>query len=105
VRRSLPDVAVLHIALEEGFSDDEVAVSVDDAEVLHRTDVSTRMQLGLADATDATVEPGRHVVVVTARGASQSIDVEVEDELFVGISLSRSGVIEHRTSRQPFGYV
>lgn len=98
-------MAVLHIALEEGFSDDEVAVSVDDTEVLNRADVSTRMQLGLADAVDATVEPGRHVVAVTARGASRSIDVEVEEELFVGISLSRSGAIEHRTSDRPFGYV
>lgn len=98
-------MAVLHIALEEGFSDDAVAVSVDDTEVLNRADVRTRMQLGLADTVDATVEPGRHVVMVTARGASESVDVEVEDELFVGISLSRSGVIEHRTSDRPFGYV
>ena len=99
-------MAVLHIALEEGFSDDQVAVSVDDGEVLRREGVSTRMQLGLADSADATVEPGRHVVTVSARGASQTIDVEVEDEVFLGISLSRSGdAIEHRLSGQPFGYV
>lgn len=98
-------MAVLHIALEEGFSDDEVAVSVDDEEVLHRTAVSTRMQLGLAETTDAAVEPGRHVVTVSARGATQLIDVEVESELYLGISLSRSGAIEHRVSRERFGYV
>jgi hypothetical protein len=98
-------MAVLHIALEEGFSDDEIVVAVDQAEVLHRAGVSTRMQLGLADATDATVDPGRHLVTVSARGSSRSIDIEVEDELFLGISLSRSGALEHRISREPFGYV
>ena len=99
-------MAVLHIALEEGFSDDEVTVAVDDAEVLRRAGLSTRMQLGLAEATDATVEPGRHVVSVSVRGISQAIEVEVEHELFLGISLSRSGdAIEHRVSDQPFGYV
>jgi hypothetical protein len=98
-------MAVLHIALEEGFSGDEVTVGVDGEEVLHRDAVSTRMQLGLADTSDATVEPGRHVVTVSARGASESIDVEVEEELFLGISLSRSGAIEHRVSRERFGYV
>jgi hypothetical protein len=98
-------MTVLHIALEEGFSDDEVTVGVDGREVLHREAVSTRMQVGLADSADATVPPGRHVVTVSARGASRSIDVELEDQLFLGISLSRSGAIEHRVSRERFGYV
>jgi hypothetical protein len=63
------------------------------------------MQIGRAGAVDATVEPGAHTVAVSARGASAQIPVEVEDELYVGISLSRSGeAIEHRVSRQPFGY-
>ena|SRR5215207_1756419 len=98
-------MAVLHIALEEGFSDDAVTVGVDGEEVRHFEAVSTRMQIGLADTADATVQAGRHVVTVSARGASRSIDVEVEDQLFLGISMSRSGAIEHRVSRERFGYV
>lgn len=98
-------MAVLHIALQEGFSDDDVTVTVDGKEVLHGTAVSTRMQIGLAEATDVTLAPGRHAVTVSARGASESIDVEVEDELHLGISLSRSGAIEHRISRRRFGYL
>ena len=94
-------MAVLHIALREGFSDDELTLSVDGREVLHRTGVSTRLQIGLAEA----VEPGRRAVTVSARGKSESIDVEVEDELYLGISLSRSGTIEHRVSRERFGYL
>ncbi len=98
-------MADLHIALEEGFRDDEVVVSLDDTEVLRRTGVSTRMQIGLAEAIDVAVEPGSHAVTVAARGMSQTIDVEVRDRLYLGVSLSRSGAIEHRISRQRFGYV
>jgi hypothetical protein len=99
-------MAILHLALEEGFADDAVTVAVDGKEVLHATSVSTRMQIGLAQSTDVPVEPGRHTVSVSARGASAAIDVDVEDELYLGISLSRSGdAIEHRVSREPFGYL
>jgi hypothetical protein len=98
-------MAVLHLALEEGFHDDEVVVAVDGDELLRRS-LSTRMQIGLAEAVDATVEPGPHTVAVSVRGVGAEIPVEVEDELYVGISLSRSGdAIEHRVSRGPFGYV
>ena len=98
-------MAALHVALEEGFEDDEVVVAVDGEELL-RQSLSTRMQLGLAKAVDAPVEPGPHTVAVSARGVSAEIAVEVEDELYLGISLSRSGdAIEHRVSPQPFGYV
>jgi hypothetical protein len=97
-------VATLHITMEEGFEDDEVVVALDGAELLRRS-LSTRMQIGRAGAVEATVEPGAHTVSVSARGAAAQIPVEVEDELFLGVSLSRSGdAIEHRVSREPFGY-
>ncbi len=96
---------VLHLALEEGFEDDDVTIAVDGEEVVRAGAVRTRMQTGLASASDAKVAGGRHTVTVQARGASASIDVDVEDELYLGVSLSRSGdAIEHRVSREPFGY-
>ena len=100
-------MAVLHLALQEGFTGDEVTVTVDGEQVLHRTEVATRTQIGLAERTDLTVEPGRHTVTVSARGASASIDVDVDvaDTAYLGISLDRSGAIEHRVSREPFRYL
>jgi hypothetical protein len=98
-------MAVLHIALQEGFSDDQVTVSVDGREVLRRMGVSTRLQVGLAEAIDVAVDQGRHAVTVSARSGLESIDVEVQDEIYLGISLGRSGTIEHRVSRERFGYV
>jgi len=96
----------LHLALEEGFEDDDVTIAVDGEEVVRADAVRTRMQTGLARASDVTVAGGRHTVTVETRGTSASIDVDVEDELYLGVSLSRSGdAIEHRVSREPFGYV
>jgi hypothetical protein len=99
-------MAVLHLALEEGFEDDDVVIAVDGEEALRAEAVRTRMQTGLARAGDVPVPDGRHTVTVQARGASASIDVDVAGELYLGVSLSRSGdAIEHRVSREPFGYV
>ena len=98
-------MAVLHIALESGFSGDEVVVAVDGKEVLRAT-LSTRMQIGLAEEVHVPVEPGRHTVRVSARGAAADLEVDVEDELYLGASLSRSGdAIEHRVGAKPFGYL
>ena len=98
-------MAVLHLALQEGFTGDEVTVTVYGEKVNHPTVVATRTQIGLAERTDLTVEPGRHTVTVSARGASASIDVDVADEVYLGVSLDRSGAIEHRVSREPFRYL
>jgi hypothetical protein len=98
-------MALLHLALQEGFDDDEVSVTVEGEQVLHRTGVSTRTQIGLAERVDVTVERGRRTVRVSVRGRSASVDVEIEDEIYVGISLDRSGAIEHRVSREPFRYL
>ena len=98
-------MAVLHLALQEGFTGDEVTVTVDGEQMLHRTEVATRSQIGLAERADLTVEAGRHTVTVSARGASATIDVDVVDTVYVGISLDRSGAIEHRVSREPFRYL
>lgn len=99
-------MAVLHIALESGFSGDEVVVAVDGKEVLHERSLSTRMQIGLADEVHVPVDPGRHTVSVSARGAVADLEVDVADELYLGASLSRSGdAIEHRVGPKPFGYL
>ena len=39
------------------------------------------------------------------RAAGWNRSVEVQDELYLGISLGGSGTIERRVSRERFGYV
>lgn len=99
-------VGTLHVALEEGFVDDEVVVRVDDDEVLSER-VRTRMQLGLAETVDVDVDrPAcRLTVDVPGRGATTELEVETADDVWVGVSLTAHGGLESRVSATPFGYV
>ena len=47
---------LLHVALQEGFEDDTVVLRIADEEVYRRDSLATRMQIGLADSFELTVE-------------------------------------------------
>jgi hypothetical protein len=98
-------MAVLHLAFEEGFAGDEVSVTVDGERVFHAESLTTRMQIGLATTAEYEVSAGKHSLGVSCRGVTDTFDVDVVDTVYVGISLTRSGAIEHRISNAPFGYV
>ena len=49
---------LLHIAFQEGFTDDTVVVRVNGEEVFHKGSVKTRLQIGYADSFEMTVEEG-----------------------------------------------
>lgn len=98
----------LHVALEEGFDHDEVRILVDGVEVYRKQDVSTRLQIGLADSFDVDVGSGPAVgidVALPARQREQHLTVAVQAPMFLGISLDGSGQVQHRLSSTPFGYV
>jgi hypothetical protein len=98
----------LHIALQEGFAHDEVAVSVDGAEVYHGDDISTRRQIGLADAFDMNIDAGAHAVEVRLpkRDALRRVQsVRVEGDTWLGISLKSDGRFDIRVAAAPFGYL
>lgn len=98
-------MGTLHVALQDGFSGDDVAVRVDGDEVLRKR-VQTRWQIGLAEAFDVDVDPGRCRIEidVPTRSASTALDVDVADETWVGVSLNADGGVETRVSAEPFGY-
>jgi hypothetical protein len=99
-------VATLNIALQEGFSGQQVVVRVDGEERFRADDVRTRMQIGLAQEVPVQVDPGRHAVEVVAGTVTASLEVDVPGQAHVGVSLARSqDRLETRVSDQPFGYV
>ncbi len=100
-------MAALHIALEEGFFDDTVSIRVNGHEVYGKSDVSTRMQLGLADSveTDVRTGPARGEVDLPSRGVSETIALTVSDGLHLGVSVTDDGRIVYRESTSAFGYV
>lgn len=99
-------MATLNIALQEGFSGQQVVIRVDGEERVRADDVRTRMQTGLARAVAVEVDPGRHAVEVVAGDVATSLEVDVPEQAHVGVSLARSqDRFETRVSDRPFGYV
>lgn len=99
-------MASLHIALEEGFEGDLVVVRVNGRDVYDKQDVKTRLQIGLADSFNTSVERGKAQVeiAVPTRKLTEKLSVDVDDRIFVGASL-QGDAIRCRVSKEPFGYV
>ena len=96
---------LLHIALQEGFGGEPVAVSINDRELFRKDDVRTRMQIGRADSFELTLPEGDARIAVTARGTTAQIPVSLSADQYVGVSLTPEGTIVHKQSSEPFGYV
>ena len=97
---------VIRIALQEGFSNDDVAVKVAGREVLRESGVKTRMQVGLAKSLEVEVPVGSTEIAVDVptRAASALIQVDVAANVYVGISITEDGRITHKVSKEPFRY-
>jgi hypothetical protein len=97
---------VVHIALEEGFVNDRVSVAIDGKEVFQADDVKTRTQIGLARTFEVDVPAGRVRVQISlpSKNVAQSIDLDVSEKLYLALSVTAQGGIEHRVSSEPFGY-
>ena len=99
-------VPTLHVALQEGFTQDRVVVKVNGAEVANRPEVTTRNQIGFAEAVELEVSLGETTIEVDvpARQLIGSVRVEVEGKTYVGVSIER-GHLELRPQREAFGYL
>jgi hypothetical protein len=99
-------MAVLSVALGEGFDGDSVVVYVDGRRVLEREGVSTRTQIGLAESFEVRVDGDAAVVdvQVPSRRAARRIEPRLADRLYLDISLEGDDVV-FRTSEEPFGYL
>ena len=98
---------LLHTALQEGFSGDEVVIRLGSREVFHQTGVTTRTQIGLATTHEMQVPAGPVSVdiLLPARRLNLSLPLQVAQDTYVGISVSPAGQLEHVVSHEPFGYV
>ncbi|MEA2684960.1 MAG: hypothetical protein QOE93_155 [Actinomycetota bacterium] len=100
-------MAQLHVALEEGFSGDDVTVRVAGKKAFEAKKLRTRLQVGLAGSFDVEVADG-HVDIVLELPKRKIVHrhrVTVAGPTFVGISLDETHDVVLRTSSEPFGYV
>src|SRR3982751_6654979 len=80
----------LHVALQDGFKNDSVAVTVNGKEVYRKSGVTTNLSVSLADQFEAPVE-GHTVrvdVTVSSKGLSQSAEVQVKETPYIAVSFN-----------------
>ncbi len=95
----------LSIALQDGFTGEEVVVRVDGDEA-ERTEARTAWEISFATSFEVEVSAGDHVIEIEIphRGIQSEHRVEVHGPLWVGISVQDATVI-WRDSFEPFGYL
>jgi membrane-associated protease RseP (regulator of RpoE activity) len=88
-------MALLHIALQEGFTGDDVVVRVQGEEVFRKEDVTTRLQIGYADSFEVRVE-GEEVkieVLLPLKNLSETIILQVPPTEYLGLSIYEGRLI------------
>ena len=98
-------MATIRIALQDGFEDETVVISVNGKEVFNQANVKTKRQIGKAAACELKLEDGPADVEVSLplKKLSDHIAVKISGDVYLGISLA-DGRIEHRISSEPFRY-
>ncbi|HEY7500887.1 MAG TPA: hypothetical protein VH740_20360 [Vicinamibacterales bacterium] len=95
----------LHIALQEGFGGDPVAIFVDGREVYRKDQVRTRTQIGLADSVQVAHDPGTAKIDIRVGKKSASFTETLTGDLHIGISIKPDGSIVRRASTEAFKYM
>jgi len=100
-------MALLHIALREGFESVLVVMNVHGEEVYRKAEVTTRLQIGLADSLELEVAEGPVTVGIELpeKHLAEEIRFELAGTLYLGVSLSPEREVVHQTSATPFGYL
>lgn len=98
--------AILHIALQEGFDEDAVAVSINGTELYRKEQVTTDLRIGLADSFETSIQEGPITIKVhlPQQNLSESIDVQFARSIYVAVS-KLNGSIRFKVSDHPFGYL
>lgn len=96
---------ILRVDLQEVFSGETIVLLLNGKEV-YRGTPKTRMQIGLADSLSFDL-PKQHLTLeagMPLTGVSKSLDLNLLQDMYVGVALSRDGGISLRSSPEPFKY-
>jgi hypothetical protein len=96
-------MAQLTVSLEEGFAQDHVLVRVNGATAFEGTDVTTRMQTGLAAAVQVDAADTCQIEVqLPDRGLSRTVELDGSQTPFVRVSLVDGDVAVSPTDQAPY---
>ncbi len=84
----------LGIDLQSGFEDDEVVISVNGEQRLHREGVNTRRVLGLAGSMRIELDAGAVAIDVNMprRAVEKHLELDLQADTYVGLSLENDDV-------------
>jgi hypothetical protein len=96
----------LHIALQDGFRQNSVTITIDGRTVYSRPDVTTDLRISRADAVDTEVAQPRVRVGVTVDpgNVTASREHDAQAEPFLAISLE-GGQVRFTPSQEAFRYL
>ncbi len=99
-------VPKLTVDLQEGFTGEPVTVLVNGKE-LYRGTPKTRQQIGFAESRsfDLQSEHLSLTVAMPTSGLSKSMDLDLRQDVWVGVNFSPEKSIVLRTASTPFGYL
>ena len=94
------------IALQDGFRNDSVVITVNDEEVFRKSGVSTNLAISLAESIEATVSVNdvRLEVDVLSRHTKTTRTLRASECPYVSICLKDSGKPEITPSKEAFRY-
>jgi hypothetical protein len=101
------NLSQLHVGLHDGFAGDEVVVLVNGQEAYHKQDVQTRYQISRADELVVNV-PGESATVnvtLPRRGISKDFQLDTNEPVWPGVSVTSDGRLEGRVSQTRFRYL
>lgn len=98
-------MATLHIDFQEGWTGDQVLVTIDGVDRRTLDTVTTRTQIGLAAQIEEDVPAGRRTITITVSGRqlAGSHDVEIDDEHWVAVSIE-AGRLVFNDQPELYGY-
>ena len=91
------------VSLEDGFAQDHVLIRVDGTTAFERTDVTTRMQTGLAAAVLVDTSDSSNLEVeLPNRGLSRAVDIDGSSTPYVRVSVVDGDVAVTTTDQAPY---
>ena len=97
----------LHIYLLDGFADDTVTVLVESKKVFHQSNITTRVQIGLAESFEMIIEnpPVKVEIIISKRQLNKTVTIDGPWPVYLGVSVTQEGKIAHRVSQKPFYFL
>ena len=100
-------MSLLHIALQDGFTGDEIIIKVNGQEVFNKKDVKTNFVIGRAEVFELDVNKGLLNIEITiaSRQLSMLTALDLSHPIYLGISVTQENQFQIRVSERPFGYL